>query len=60
MAFLDEEDIERHLFDFVARTPAIVEKLRSELPVGFLEKVADKILGGLPDTAAALQRMRQA
>ena len=35
----------------------IVEKVRSELPVGFSEKVADKILGGLLDTAAILQRM---
>jgi serine/threonine-protein kinase HipA len=34
-----------------------VEKVRSELPVGFSEKVADKILGGLLDTAAALELM---
>ena len=45
------------LLDFIARTPAIVEKVRSELPAGFSEKVAEKILGGLLDAAAALQRM---
>ncbi len=32
--------------DFIARTPAIVDKVRPELPVGFSEKVADRILDG--------------
>ncbi|MBW3510077.1 type II toxin-antitoxin system HipA family toxin [Janthinobacterium sp. NKUCC06_STL] len=45
------------LQDFIARTPAVVDKVRSELPVGFSEKVADKILGGLLASAAVLQRM---
>ena len=51
------EEKKKDLLDFIARTPAIVEKVRSELPVGFSEKVADRILGGLLDAAAALQRM---
>jgi len=45
------------LQDFMARTPAIVEKIRSELPGGFSEKVADKILGGLLAAAKALEKM---
>lgn len=45
------------LLDLIARTPAIVDKVRSELPVGFSEKVADKILGGLLGAAVALERM---
>jgi serine/threonine-protein kinase HipA len=31
--------------DFIARTPAVVDKVRAELPAGFSEKVADRILG---------------
>ncbi|NHZ99971.1 type II toxin-antitoxin system HipA family toxin [Massilia sp. CCM 8734] len=45
------------LQDFIARTPAIVEKVRADLPAGFSEKVADKILSGLLDAASALERM---
>lgn len=45
------------LQDFIARTPAVVDKVRSELPAGFSEKVADKILGGLLGAAQALERM---
>ena len=45
------------LQDFIARTPAIVEKVRRELPAGFSEKVADKILGGLLAAAGALEKM---
>ncbi|MDC8760737.1 type II toxin-antitoxin system HipA family toxin [Janthinobacterium fluminis] len=45
------------LQDFIARTPAIVDKVRGELPVGFSEKVADKILGGLLAAADALEKM---
>ena len=33
--------------DFIARTPAIVDKVRAELPAGFSEKVADRILDGI-------------
>jgi serine/threonine-protein kinase HipA len=45
------------LQDFIARTPAVVDKVRTDLPAGFPEKVADKILGGLVDAANALERM---
>ncbi|WP_426175732.1 type II toxin-antitoxin system HipA family toxin [Massilia sp. TWR1-2-2] len=45
------------LQDFIARTPVVVDKVRASLPVGFSEKVADKILGGLLDAASALERM---
>lgn len=48
---------EQLLQDFIARTPAIVEKVRSELPAGFSEKVADKILGGLLAAAGELENM---
>lgn len=45
------------LQDFIGRTPAVVDKVRAELPVGFSEKVADRILGGVLTAAQALQRM---
>lgn len=45
------------LRDFIDRTPAIVEQVRSELPAGFSEKTADKILGGVLAAAHALERM---
>jgi serine/threonine-protein kinase HipA len=45
------------LQDFIARTPAIVDKVRANLPAGFSEKVADTILKGLLNAAHALERM---
>ena len=45
------------LQDFIARTPAVIDKVRAELPAGFSEEVADKILGGLLASAQALERM---
>jgi serine/threonine-protein kinase HipA len=45
------------LQDFIARTPAVIDKVRADLPAGFSEKVADKILGGLLASAQALERM---
>jgi serine/threonine-protein kinase HipA len=45
------------LLDFIARTPAVVDKVRGELPAGFSEKVADKILGGLLAAARKLESM---
>lgn len=50
-------DAEPLLLDFIARTPAIVDKVRGALPEGFSEKVADKILGGLLAAAGALEQM---
>ena len=52
------QDIEHLLQDIVDRTPAVVEKVRGELPMGFSEKVAEKILAGLLTSAQALGRMR--
>lgn len=46
------------LLDFIARTPAVVDKVRSELPAGLSDKVADKILGGLLAAARQLEAMR--
>jgi len=43
--------------DIIARTPAVVEKVRADLPAGFSAKVADQILGGLLAAAQALERM---
>ena len=51
------ENAEPLLLEFIARTPAVVDKVNSELPAGFSQKVADKILGGLLDAASALERM---
>lgn len=45
------------LQDFIARTPAVIDKVRARLPAGFSDKVADKILGGLLASAQALERM---
>lgn len=45
------------LQDFISRTPAVVDKVRADLPAGFSEKVAEKILDGLLDAANALERM---
>lgn len=45
------------LLDFIARTPAVVDKVRGELPAGFSEKVADKVLGGLLAAARKLESM---
>ena len=45
------------LQDFIARTPAVVETVRADLPAGFSEQVADRVLGGLVEAARALERM---
>ena len=50
-------DAEQLLQDFIGRTPAVVDRVRAELPAGFSEKVADKILGGLVAAAKALEQM---
>ncbi len=51
------ETAEPLLLQFIARTPAVVDNVRGELPAGFSQKVADKIFGGLLDAARALERM---
>lgn len=43
--------------DFITRTPAVIDKVRAQLPAGFSEKVADRILGGVLAAAHALEGM---
>jgi serine/threonine-protein kinase HipA len=50
------ENAEPLIQDFTARTPAIVSKVRAELPAGFSEKVADCILGGILAAAHSLEQ----
>ena len=50
-------DAERLLQEMIARTPDVVEKVRADLPPGFSEQVADKILGGVLASARALENM---
>jgi serine/threonine-protein kinase HipA len=38
----------------IARTPDVVAQVQAELPVGFSQRVADKVLGGLLASARSL------
>lgn len=49
------ESAEPLLSEIIERTPAVVEQVRGELPAGFSEAVADKVLGGLLAAARALE-----
>lgn len=51
------ESAEPLIQDFITRTPAVVDKIREELPTGFSEKVADRILGGVLAAVHALEEM---
>jgi serine/threonine-protein kinase HipA len=51
------DNAEPLLQEILASTPQVVEKIRGELPAGFSEQVADKILGGLLAAARALESM---
>lgn len=51
------ESAEPLLQEFIGRTPAVIDKVRSELPAGFSQKVADRIFGGLLEAANPLKRM---
>ncbi|CAG9207950.1 Serine/threonine-protein kinase toxin HipA [Paraburkholderia sabiae] len=51
------DNAEPLLQEIIARTPEVVEKVRGELPEGFSEQVADKILGGMLAAARALESM---
>lgn len=42
--------------DFIARTPAIVDKVNAELPSGFSQKVADRVFSGLLTASRSLER----
>ena len=50
-------DAEPLLQELVARTPAAVAQVQAELPQGFSQQVADKVLGGLLSAARALECM---
>jgi serine/threonine-protein kinase HipA len=43
------------LRELMARTPAVVEKVQAELPPGFSQEVADKVLHGLLAASRALE-----
>lgn len=45
------------LNELVERTPAVVKQMQAELPAGFSQEVADKVLGGLLAAARALEAM---
>ncbi|WP_429499608.1 type II toxin-antitoxin system HipA family toxin [Robbsia andropogonis] len=45
------------LQEIITRTPEVVEKVRAELPPGFSEQVADKVLSGVLAAMRTLERM---
>jgi serine/threonine-protein kinase HipA len=49
------ETAEPLMREIIERTPAVVEQVRGELPEGFSNVVADKVLGGLLAAARALE-----
>jgi serine/threonine-protein kinase HipA len=48
------ENAEALLDELIARTPEVVAQVQAELPVGFSQRVADKVLGGLLASARSL------
>jgi serine/threonine-protein kinase HipA len=51
------ENAEPLLQEFIARTPAVVEAVQAQLPKGFSQEVADKVLSGLLEAAKTLEGM---
>lgn len=51
------ENVEPLLQELIARTPAVVAQVQAELPQGFSQQVADKVLDGLLGAALALEGM---
>jgi serine/threonine-protein kinase HipA len=49
-------DAQASLGDLIAQAPAVVNVVRSQLPPGFSEGVADPVLSGLEASAAEMQR----
>ena len=45
------------LEELIAATPVVIAQVQRELPAGFSQKVADKVLGGLQAAARALEGM---
>jgi serine/threonine-protein kinase HipA len=52
------ETAEPLLQELIARTPAAIDQVLRELPVGFSQEVADKVLGGLQGASRALEGMQ--
>ncbi|GAB7537497.1 type II toxin-antitoxin system HipA family toxin [Burkholderia sp. 3C] len=50
-------DAEPLIQELIARTPAVIEQVQADLPPGFSQRVADKVLGGLRSAVQALERM---
>jgi serine/threonine-protein kinase HipA len=51
------ETAEPLLQELIARTPTAIDQVQRELPRGFSQEVADKVLGGLQSAARALEGM---
>jgi len=51
------ENAEPLIQELVARTPEVMAQVQAELPQGFSQQVADKVLGGLLNAARALEDM---
>ncbi len=51
------EDAEPLIQALIARTPAAIAEVQADLPPGFSQRVADKVLGGLLSAVQALERM---
>ncbi|MEK6421228.1 MAG: type II toxin-antitoxin system HipA family toxin [Burkholderia gladioli] len=51
------DDAEPLIQALIARTPAAIAEVQADLPPGFSQRVADKVLGGLLNAAQALERM---
>lgn len=51
------ENAEPLLQVLIERTPAVVDRVQTELPPGFSQQVADQVLGGLLSAARALEGM---
>jgi serine/threonine-protein kinase HipA len=51
------ETAEPLLQELIARTPAAIDQVQRDLPGGFSQEVADKVLGGLQSAARALEGM---
>lgn len=49
------ESAEPLLRELIERTPAVVDQVQAELPAGFSQEVADKVLGGLLAAARSLE-----
>lgn len=51
------QDAEPLLTELIERTPGVIEAVRSDLPKGLSEQVADSVLEGLLNASRTLQAM---